>query len=624
MPESIAQAPESVRAEHIDDVPAADIVYAMKRKLRSNLDEGSVPWSGRRAQWRALGLTDEDMQKPKIAIVNSSSELSSCFSHLDGLADELKVAIRAAGGVPFEIRTAAPCDFITSAGKRGAYILPTRDLIAADIEVQVEGALLDGMVCLASCDKTTPGQLMAAGRLNIPTIVVVCGYQKAGSYRGQHTDIEDVFLKTGYLTSGAVTIEEVKGMADVAIQSPGVCQGMGTANSMHVVCEALGMTLPGSAPVAAGSAKMHADLRAAGARIVEMVWQDLKPRDVITAGAVRNAVQMVLAVSGSINCVKHLQAIATEAEVDIDVYQTFADYAERVPLLAAVKPTGHGHIEDFEAAGGARGVLKRLERQLDLDARSVSGETLREILAATTVVDERMIATLDKPLSTRPAIVIVRGSLLPGGGIVRLGGTGERMLVVQGQSEHLPFARRGAGRHQSRPSESRRRRRAARSRRHRRPRHGDDVGRHLRARRRGPARQGRRDHRRPALGARQQRLGRRRSLAGSRGRRPARVTSRTATSSRSTCAARPSTSRCRKRARRAPQDGAQLRRARSARLARRVSTHGRARARRRRAQALRAPALTRSYFTSATTRASTSSCRAPYARRQGAQRGTSG
>ena len=131
---------------------------------------------------------------------------------------------------------------------------------------------------------------------------------------------------------------------------------------------------------------------------------------------------------------KHLQAIATEAEVDIDVYQTFADYAERVPLLAAVKPTGDGHIEDFEAAGGARAVLKRLERQLDLDARSVSGQTLREILAATTVADERMIATLDKPLSKRPAIVIVRGSLLPGGGIVRLGGTGERMLEFRGKA----------------------------------------------------------------------------------------------------------------------------------------------------------------------------------------------
>src|SRR5512134_1640853 len=404
----------------------------MKRKLRSNLDEGSVPWSGRRAQWRALGLTDEDMQKPKIAIVNSSSELSSCFSHLDGLADELKVAIRAAGGIPFEIRTAAPSDFVTSAGRHGAYILPTRDLIAADIEVQVEGALLDGMVCLASCDKTTPGQLMAAGRLNIPTIVVICGYQKAGVYRGQRTDIEDVFLKTGYLTSGAATIDEIKGMADVAVQSPGVCAGMGTANSMHIVCEALGMTLPGSAPVAAGSPKMHANLRESGARIVEMVWQDLKPRDVITAGAVRNAVQIVLALSGSINCVKHLQAIATEAEVDIDVYQTFADYADRIPLLAAIRPNGPGLIEDFEAAGGARAVLKRLEPHLDLAARSVAGGTLRDILAATTVADDRTIKTLEQPLSTRPSIVIVRGSLLPGGGIVRLGGTGERLLEFRG------------------------------------------------------------------------------------------------------------------------------------------------------------------------------------------------
>ncbi len=399
----------------------------MQRKLRSNLEPGTALWAGRRAQWRQLGLTDEDMAKPKIAIVNSSSELSSCFSHLDGIADKLKVAIRAAGGVPFEIRTAAPSDFITSAGRRGAYILPTRDLIAADIEVQVEGALLDGMVCLASCDKTTPGQLMAAGRLNIPTIVVVCGYQKSGRYRGEHVDIEDVFLKSGYIASGGITLDELKGMADVAVQSPGVCAGMGTANSMHIVCEALGMALPGSAPVAAGSPKMLAHLFAAGARIVEMVWQDVKPRDIITAGAVRNAVQIVLALSGSINCVKHLQAIATEAEVDIDVYQAFADFAERVPLLAAVRPNGPGLIEEFEAAGGARAVLKRLERQLDVDARSVAGMTLREILE-----DVVVIATLDKPLSNRPAIVIMRGSLLPGGGIVRLGGTGERTLSFRG------------------------------------------------------------------------------------------------------------------------------------------------------------------------------------------------
>jgi dihydroxy-acid dehydratase len=405
---------------------------ATRRKLRSNLEPGTALWAGRRAQWRALGLSDEDMVKPKIAIINSSSELSSCFSHLDGISAELKKAIRAAGGLPFEVRTAAPSDFITSAGRRGAYILSARDLIAADIEVQVEGALLDGMVALASCDKTTPGQLMAAGRQNIPTIVVVCGYQRSGEYKGEHVDIEEVFLKSGYVASGRVTVEDLTGMADVAVRSPGVCAGMGTANSMHIVCEALGMALPGSAPVAALSKKMLGHLRQAGARIVDMVWQDYKPREIITAGSVRNAVCAVLSLSGSINCVKHLQAIATEAEVDADVYQLFADYADKVPLLAAIRPNGPGLIEELEAAGGARAVLKRLERFLDLDARVVTGERLGDVLADVQVADEGVIHTVDSPLSRRPSIVIVRGSLLPGGGIVRLGGTGERTLKFRG------------------------------------------------------------------------------------------------------------------------------------------------------------------------------------------------
>jgi dihydroxy-acid dehydratase len=404
----------------------------MKRKLRSNLEPGTALWAGRRAQWRVLGLSDEDMGKPKIAIVNSSSELSSCFSHLDGIAAEIKTAIRAAGGIAFEIRTAAPSDFITSAGRRGAYILPTRDLIAADIEVQVEGALLDGMVCLASCDKTTPGQLMAAGRLNIPAIVVICGYQQSGEFRGEHVDIEDVFLKSGHVASGRITLEELSSMADVAVRSPGVCAGMGTANSMHTVCEALGMTLPGSAPVAAMSAKMMEHARAAGGRIVEMVWQDLKPRDILTAGAIENAVKIVLALSGSINCVKHLQAIATEAGLDVDVYGMFAKHADRIPLLAAIRPNGPGLIEELEAAGGARAVMKQLEPELALDAMTVTGHSVGETLANVRVTDTNTIRSFDDPLSRRPSLVVVRGNLLPGGGIVRQGGTGERMTRFRG------------------------------------------------------------------------------------------------------------------------------------------------------------------------------------------------
>jgi len=404
----------------------------VKRKLRSNLERGGTVWAGRRAQWRALGLSEADMEKPKIAVVNSSSELSSCFSHLDGVARAAKDAIRSAGGLPFEIRTAAPSDFVTCAGRRGGYILPTRDLITNDIEVQVEGALLDGMLCLASCDKTTPGQLMAAGRLNIPTIVVVCGYQQSGEYKGAHVDIEEVFLKAGYLASGGITLEDLTGMADNAVRSPGVCAGMGTANSMHIVCEALGMALPGAAPVLANSARMMDYVRRSGERIVQMVWDDYKPRDVVSADSIANAAMIVLALSGSINCVKHLQAIAHESGIDVDVYALFQEYAEKVPLLAAIRPNGDGRIEELEAAGGARAVMKRLETLLHIEARSVAGPTLKEILDSTSVKEDGVISSLGHPLSRRPSIVIMRGSLLPGGGIVRQGGAGARMTSFRG------------------------------------------------------------------------------------------------------------------------------------------------------------------------------------------------
>jgi dihydroxy-acid dehydratase len=404
----------------------------VKRKLRSNLERGGTVWAGRRAQWRALGLSEADMEKPKIAVVNSSSELSSCFSHLDGVARAAKDAIRSAGGLPFEIRTAAPSDFVTCAGRRGGYILPTRDLITNDIEVQVEGALLDGMLCLASCDKTAPGQLMAAGRLNIPTIMVVCGYQQSGEYKGAHVDIEEVFLKAGYLASGGITLEDLTGMADNAVRSPGVCAGMGTANSMHIVCETLGMALPGAAPVLANSARMMDYVRRSGERIVQMVWDDYKPRDIMSAGSIANAAMIVLALSGSINCVKHLQAIAHESGIDVDVYALFQEYAEKVPLLAAIRPNGDGRIEELEAAGGARAVMKRLEALLHKDARSVAGTTVKDILDSTSVREDGVICSLEHPLSRRPSIVIVRGSLLPGGGIVRQGGAGARMTSFRG------------------------------------------------------------------------------------------------------------------------------------------------------------------------------------------------
>jgi len=401
-------------------------------KLRSNYEVGTSRWATRRAQWLALGLSDEDMVKPKIAIVNSSSQLAICFSHLDEIARRTKRAIELAGGVGFEVRTAAPSDFIHSAGHRGGYILSARDLITNDIEMQVEGALLDGMICLASCDKTAPGQLMAAARLNIPTIIIACGYQASGSYKGRHCDIEDVFLAAGHVASGRLSVEELTEMSENAVLSPGVCAGFGTANTMHLACEALGMALPGSTPVRANSEPMWRAVHRAAERIVEMVGEQLKPRDIMTPAAFANAVTTILSVSGSINSVKHLQAVAAEAECDADVYRMFERLADDVPLLTAIRPNGETPIEEFEDAGGTRAVMKQLESLLDAGALTVAGRTVAENLADEAVADEEVIRPPERALGRRPTIVLIRGGLCPDGGIVKLAVADDRRLDFAG------------------------------------------------------------------------------------------------------------------------------------------------------------------------------------------------
>ena len=391
------------------------------RKLRSNFPRGSYLWAVRNAQWQAMGIPEEDCEKPKIAVVNSSSELAACYSHLDQVAKVVKEAIRAAGGVPFEIRTAAPSDFVTGAGARGAYMLAARDLVTNDIEVAVEGAQLDGMICLTSCDKTVPGQLMAAARLNVPTILVPCGYQASGEYKGERVDIEEVFIHSMHAMTGNTSIEDVVGMSRCAIRSPGVCSGLGTANTMHVVCEALGMALPGSAPVAALSDKMFADARAAAARIVQMVWDDIKPRDILTAGAFANAVRAVLAIGGSLNAVKHLQAVATEAAADVDVYGLFEQLGPHTPVLAGIRPIGEHLIEEFEAAGGCRALMKQLAPLLDPLALTVTGSNVGDNLRGVAIGNAEVIRPIERPVAPQPAIVLLRGSLAPEGALIKTG-----------------------------------------------------------------------------------------------------------------------------------------------------------------------------------------------------------
>jgi dihydroxy-acid dehydratase len=298
-------------------------------------------------------------------------------------------------------------------------MLASRDLIVNDMEIAIEGAQLDGMICLSSCDKTPPAHLMAAGRFNIPTILVICGYQPSGHYEGKHVDIEEVFIGSVQAMFGKLSKDTLAGMCDHAITGPGVCAGMGTANSMHIVCEALGMTLPGAAPVLANSDTMFEIARQSGRRLVEMVWEDLTPRRILTPGAFRNAAASVLAVSGSINCIKHLQATAVEAGVDVDVFALFNELGERVPVLSAVAPNGTDTIDAFEAAGGARTLLKELESLLDRDALTVTGRSIGDNIAGATNSNPDVIRPLARPFARNASIVVLHGSLAPESAIIR-------------------------------------------------------------------------------------------------------------------------------------------------------------------------------------------------------------
>lgn len=397
-----------------------DATHDKPGALRSVFEPGTTRWAVRRAQWLAMGLSEADFQKPKIAVVNSSSKLSVCFAHLDDVAATVCEAVRAAGAVPFEIRTVAPSDFVTSAGKQGRYLMPSRDLLVNDIEVQVEGTELDAMVLLASCDKTTPGQLMAAARLNIPSILIPCGYQLGGHCGGRGVDIEDVYKAVGTVKAGRMGESALTDWTRHAIVGPGVCAGLGTANSMHIMAEALGMTLPGAAPVRAGSERMWAMARDAAREIVAILAAGLRPRDVMTPMAFRNAVRVACAVGVSVNCVRHLTAIAAEGEVDVDVIETFRTVGEEIPLLCTVRPNGPERIEALEAAGGARAVMASLGNAME-DAPSVAGGSMLARLNGI-VPSSDVVRSRSAPAKPEPGLVLLRGSLAPIGCIVKLAG----------------------------------------------------------------------------------------------------------------------------------------------------------------------------------------------------------
>jgi dihydroxy-acid dehydratase len=272
-----------------------------------------------------------------------------------------------------------------------------------------------------------------------------------------------------HAVTGGLPVEELVGMSREAIRGPGVCSGLGTANSMHIVCEALGLALPGSAPVAALSAKMMADVRAAGARIVQMVLDDLKPRDILSSGAFANAVRAVLSIGGSLNTAKHLQAVATEGETGVDVYGLFENLGPTTPVLAGVRPIGSHSIEQFEAAGGARALMRQLAPLLDTGALTVTGGSVADNLRDVQVLDPEVIRPLDRPVAPLPAIVLLRGNLAPESGLIKTGIVERKVHRPSRVLLDLRCRHRRAPKRHHRAGASHR---DARRRRLRRPRHG--------------------------------------------------------------------------------------------------------------------------------------------------------
>lgn len=403
-------------------------------QLRSNFEPGSTRWAVRRAQWIAMGIPEGDFEKPKIAVVNSSFSLSVCYAHLDELSKTVQEGIRDAGGLPFEIRTAAPSDFITSGGLKARYLLPTRDLVVNDIEVMVEGACLDGMVLLSSCDKTTPAHLMAAARLNIPSIIVPGGYQLGGHCGGREVDIEEVYKAVGAVATGSMQLKELEAWTRVAIQGPGVCAGLATANSMHIMAEALGMALCGSAPVRAGSARMFDNARASGRQILRLVSNNVLPARILSKGAFTNAATAAVAIGASVNIVRHLAGTASEAGLDLNITDLIEELGTIIPQICQVRPNGPDRIEDLEQAGGARAILGQLRRKLALEAYTVDERTMGDLTGEPHTSDREVIRPLTEPFSRRPGLTVFRGNIAPDGAVVKLSAIPADLNVFTGPS----------------------------------------------------------------------------------------------------------------------------------------------------------------------------------------------
>ena len=403
--------------------------------MRSDIIKKGFERAPHRALLKATGVTDEDMDKPFIAIANSYVDIVPGHVHLKEFGEIVREAVREAGGVPFMFNTIGVDDGIAMGHVGMKYSLPSRELIADCVETMVAAHWFDGMICIPNCDKIIPGMLMAAVRLNIPTIFVSGGPMKAGvTPEGQIIDLISVFEGVGAYKTGAITEEQLKVLEDFSCPTCGSCSGLFTANSMNCLCEALGIALPGNGTILAVDPRREELAREAAFQLMRLIEMDLKPRDIITKEAIDNAFALDMAMGGSTNTVLHTIAIAKEAGIDYPL-QRLNELAERVPCICKVSPSSHYHIEDVDRAGGVSAILWELAKRpgiLHLDQITVTGHTLGENVYGHESQDKDVIRPLENPYSETGGLAILFGNLAPEGAVVKTAGVLPEMMTHRG------------------------------------------------------------------------------------------------------------------------------------------------------------------------------------------------
>lgn len=401
--------------------------------MKSNIVKHGLEKAPHRSLFRALGLADEEIKRPFIGIVNSYNDIVPGHINLDKIGAAVKAGVRLAGGTPFEFQTIAVCDGIAMNHIGMKYSLGSRELIADSAEIMATAHAFDALVFIPNCDKVVPGMLMAAARLNIPAIFVSGGPMLAGVVNKQDVSLSQVFEGVGAAAGGRIDLQELAKLEDNACPTCGSCAGMFTANSMNCLTEALGMGLPGNGTIPAVYSERIRLAKSAGIKIMELLEKDIKPRDIMTAEAFRNAITMDMAIGCSTNSVLHLLAIASEAGVEIDL-NLFNEVSENTPHLCKISPAGAHHMEDLYRAGGVQAIYNELNKKelINRDVLTVTGLTLGENIADTPVLDHEVIRPLDNPYSRSGGLAILFGNLAPEGAVVKKGAVAPEMMKHQG------------------------------------------------------------------------------------------------------------------------------------------------------------------------------------------------